>query len=335
VQRTLPFKLTGDVAYVGNTPRNIRRNVAINNLSIAQLNDPANLDPTNLNAAGQMVNRKDTNFLRQYYGFGAINKLAYFQEGTTYHSLQVSVSRRTSVGLSGSIAYTKTRTCGLRSVNPFLSEEQNRERNSHCGGSRPNNLVIGYNYRLPGIARFLGDNAIVKGVTDGWQISGVSTLQGGTRGGLGYTFTNTPTGLPDVTGGFGDSRVNVVCDPNLPRSERTFERQFRTECIRPPGPLSDPSDTLYQGHSTTDEWVNLGFINHDITLFKNFAMRGGRNMRVIVELYNAFNSTQYSGVDTSAQFDFVTGVMTPGSAGQITSARNAARVIQLGARFTF
>ena len=39
----------------------------------------------------------------------------------------------------------------------------------------------------------------------------------------------------------------IVCDPNLPRSERTFERQYRTECVRPPGPRTDPSDTLYQG----------------------------------------------------------------------------------------
>ena len=42
-------------------------------------------------------------------------------------------------------------------------------------------------------------------------------------------------------------RPIIVCDPNLPRSERTFDRQYRTECVRPPGPLTDAGDTLYQG----------------------------------------------------------------------------------------
>ena len=335
VQRALPFRLTADVAYVGNTPRNISRTVAINDLSIAELNDPANLDPTNLNSSGQMVNRKATNFIRKYYGYGGINERRYYQEGVTYHSLQASVTRRTSVGLSGSVAYTKTRTYGLRSINPFLSEEANRERNSNGNGSRPHNLVISYNYMIPGLSRFLGNNLIAQGALDGWQISGVSTLQGGTRDGFSYTFTNQPSGLPDITGGFGDSRVVIVCNPNLPRSERTFDRQFRTECIRPPGPLSDPADTLYQGNSHDDEWITLGYINHDLTLFKNFALRGGRNLRIQVEAYNVFNTTQYSGVQTQAQFNWVTGVQERASFGQVTSVRNAARVIQLGARFTF
>jgi hypothetical protein len=50
-----------------------------------------------------------------------------------------------------------------------------------------------------------------------------------------------------MTGGLGGMRPIIVCDPNLPRSERTFERQYRTECVQPPGPRTDPSDTLYQG----------------------------------------------------------------------------------------
>ena len=75
----------------------------------------------------------------------------------------------------------------------------------------------------------------------------------------------------------------VTCDPTLPRGERTFERQFRTECVRPPGPLTDASDLLFQGGAgdgTLDAWTNLGYINHDLTLFKNFRINGGRNFQV-------------------------------------------------------
>jgi hypothetical protein len=49
-----------------------------------------------------------------------------------------------------------------------------------------------------------------------------------------------------------------------------------------------------------------------------------------------FNTTQYSGVNTNAQFNFATGAQTNAGFGSITSARaNSARVIQLGIRFTF
>jgi hypothetical protein len=91
----------------------------------------------------------------------------------------------------------------------------------------------------------MGNNAIAKAALDGWQLSGVTKMTGGTRGGFTYSFTGAPP-QETLTGGFGGSRVVLVCDPNLPRSQRTFDRQFRTECIQPPGPLTNPSDTLYQ-----------------------------------------------------------------------------------------
>ena len=128
----------------------------------------------------------------------------------------------------------------------------------------------------------------------------------------------------------------LTCDPNLPRSERTFERQFRTECVRPPGPLTDPADTLYQGSALGDEWVSLGYVNHDLTLFKNFAIGGGRNLQIRVEMYNAFNTTQYQAVDTGAEFNYTTGEQTDTNFGRVTGVRgNSFRVIQFGARFTF
>jgi hypothetical protein len=143
-----------------------------------------------------------------------------------------------------------------------------------------------------------------------------------------------------LTGGLGGSRVIIVCDPNLPRSERTFERQYRTECVRPPGPLTDPTDVLYQGTGlgagTEDARMSLGYINHDITMLKNFRMGDGRTLQVRAEMYNAFNTTQYAGVNTTATFDFATGQQTNPAFGSISGVRpNSFRVIQLGVRFSF
>ena len=101
---------------------------------------------------------------------------------------------------------------------------------------------------LPGASRFLGNNVIAKGVFDGWQLSGISTMLSGTWSNFTYNFIGRGFRTPRaLTGGLGGSRAIIVCDPNLPRGERTFDRQYRTECVRPPGPLTDPADTLYQG----------------------------------------------------------------------------------------
>jgi hypothetical protein len=331
VQRELPFRLLADVSYVGNTQRQVSRNVAINSLDPALLNTSniANMDPTQ-----NFTQRIQDDFRRPYLGLGGINERQYFKDGLTYHSIQVSLTRRLSNGFAGSVAYTGSRQDGLRNWDYFRTEAENRARHTTAAGSRPHNLVFSYNYLVPGVSRFLNDNIIAKGVLDGWQVSGVTTVTGGTRGGFSYGFTGAPTG--DLTQGLGGSRVTLVCDPNLPRGERTFDRQFRTECVKPAGPSSDPSDTFYQGTSLGDEWIQLGFVNHDITLFKNFAMGGRRNFQVRVEMYNAFNTTQYAAVDTSASFNFATGEQTDTNFGRVTGVRaNSNRVIQLGARFTF
>ena len=111
--------------------------------------------------------------------------------------------------------------------------------------------------------------------------------------------------------------MTLACDPNLPSSERTFDRQFRTECIRPGG---GPSDPYYMGTSTNDEYHPPGYINHDITFFKNFAI-GQRILQFRAELYNAFNTTQYQDVDTSAVFDYNTGAQTDTNFGRVTGVR--------------
>ena len=50
-------------------------------------------------------------------------------------------------------------------------------------------------------------------------------------------------------------RVSLVCDPTLPRSERTFERQFKTECIQPGGGASEPTISARQQTTSSTGWV--------------------------------------------------------------------------------
>ena len=240
--------------------------------------------------------------------------------------------------------YTGSVTKQYAAYDWFRTPEDNESRNSHKNagnlGSRPHNLKVTYNWMLPGASQFMGDNVIAKAVFDGWQLSGISTFLSGTYSNFTYNFSGAAPNATTLTGGLGGSRVIIVCDPNLPRSERTFDRQYKTECVRPPGPLTDPNDTLYQGTGVgagqEDARMGLGYINHDMTLLKNFSLGGGRYLQVRAEAYNVFNTTQYQGVNTVATFDFATGVQTNPAFGSISGVRaNSNRVIQLGIRLTF
>jgi hypothetical protein len=321
VQHALPWSMIADVAYVGNAGRNQPVQSAINDFTYGTQLLPQNADPTN---SGQPV---ASNYLRPYRGFGGIN-LRQWTGYNDYHSIQVSVNRRFSHGLAWGVAYTGMKRKSLGTFDPFLTAEANKARNYTFSNSRPHSLVINYNYEVPRFSESL--NPILLGVIDGWQISGITVVQSQNRGGFSYTFTGAPTN--DLSGNGGQRRVTLVCDPNLPSSERTFDRQFRTECIKPGGGADDP---FYLGKSTNDEYNPPGYINHDITLFKNFAI-GTRTLQFRAEMYNAFNLTQYEGVDTSAQFDYATGNQTDTNFGRITGVRaNTNRVVQLGVRFRF
>ena len=74
-------------------------------------------------------------------------------------------------------------------------------------------MSINYNYLIPGIGRYLGDNVIVKGVLDGWQLSGVTLIQGGTREGVRLPIHRRAPGRSDAGPGRLARRPGVRSEP--------------------------------------------------------------------------------------------------------------------------
>ena len=77
-----------------------------------------------------------------------------------------------------------------------------------------------------------------------------------------------------------------------------------------------------------------GINNWDATLFKILPIGNeSRTVQLRWEVYNAFNHTQFLGVDNGARFD-ASGRQVNGRFGQLISARSP-RVMQVSLRFTF
>jgi hypothetical protein len=112
----------------------------------------------------------------------------------------------------------------------------------------------------------------------------------------------------------------------LPKSERTFYRNFRTDVFQKPvvGSLGNAARSNMRGP---------GINNWDLALFKNFRVHERANLQFRSEFYNAFNHTQFSAYDAAARFD-AAGNQVNTRFGQFTIARTP-RIVQLALRLTF
>ena len=327
VQRDVGWNFVVDAAYVGNAARSQRVDRPINGRPYGYTYQASSLDPTNV--VGGITQPLPDDLLRPYQGYGSITQRT-FEGFADYHSLQFTANRRRSAdGLTAGLSYTyQIANNTLQAIDPFVTD--NRARNYNASGRRPHTLVFHYSYDVPNLSS-KWNNVLVKAFFDNWQVSGVTSFLSGTYQGFTYGYTGAPTGTLTGTGAIngGASRVDIVCDPNISKGERSFDKQFNTACIAPPG------DQLRLGNALGDEYLGPGFSNWDISFFKNVPLGGSRRLQLRVELYNAFDTDQWTGVDTSAVFNYVTGAQTDANFGKLTGATLSARRIQLGARFMF
>jgi len=131
----------------------------------------------------------------------------------------------------------------------------------------------------------------------------------------------------DITGSPTDgARLDLRGNPKLPRGERTFERNFRTDAF------SLPRVGTY-GNAGKFPLRGPGANNWDVAIFKNVPIREQAAIQLRWEMYNALNHTQFLAFDNAARFT-PAGEQVNRGFGQYTVARNP-RQMQLGMRFTF
>jgi hypothetical protein len=117
----------------------------------------------------------------------------------------------------------------------------------------------------------------------------------------GVTLGLTVGGAGNWSGSPTDgARPAMIANPILPKGERTFERFFNTAAFAIPaqGTLGNAPKDVFRGPGTN---------NWDISLFKDFRIGEKLRSQFRCEAYNTFNHTQFSSVNTSANFDNRTG----------------------------
>ena len=288
IQRQLPAGILLDASYVGSHGTHLLMSEDINQPIASAVVGSGLISP---------------NAVRPYPGFAAIN--TYQTSGnSTYHSLQVSVVKRMASGISfeGSYTWSKNLDDLATPPNYYAPLSANREIASY---DRTHVLTASYIWEIPFAHRLSGFKAKV---LDGWQISGITSIESGNP--LTPLITSDRAGTGD-----GNQRPNVNGPIMVPQTQYEW---FDPAAFSLPalGRFGTAGNSLIRGP---------GFFNTDLSFSKRTAISERVMLQFRAEFFNIFNDTQWSSVGT-----------TYGSAtfGQITAARDP-RITQLGLHLTF
>jgi hypothetical protein len=209
-----------------------------------------------------------------YKGYGQISYLQF--DGTSnYNSLQASLQRRFSKGLTFGAVYTWSKSLATAgsdqdTQNPFHALLDYRA----AGWDRTHVFAANYVYDLPGVTKRFGGPKWLSYITDNYQLSGVTQLMTGTPVDLNNSFS-FPSGSLDGSNMWGAIPFYYTLDqsknPILP-------------AVGPP--VRGSRDTLRNGGMQT--W--------DMSLFKNIPLGANeaRYLQLRLEAFNAFNHPNFS-----------------------------------------
>ena len=88
------------------------------------------------------------------------------------------------------------------------------------------------------------------------------------------------------------------------------------------------------GNAGPNVFRGPGIANWDLSLIKNVTLYERLHLQLRASTFNTFNHTQFSTVNTGAQFNPATGAQTNTKLGSFTAARDP-RQMQLGIRLVF
>jgi hypothetical protein len=299
--RRIPFNQVVEVSYVGTRGRHLVSRTNGNVMPFGILNsgffNGVDLSvPVNRVAVASVSDN-----LASFRKFNSLNgiRLYDFRGESDYDSMQITLSRQTTRNFQYFVAYTLARNRGTlggeyNNIDPY----DPKRTYGVLPGDRTQTLNVSWNALLPDGAKGSLKNAIARGILNGWQLSGISSMASGIpiflnftgdagSGGTAAAFFGTADVVgPSANGGNQGNGIAPLysCDPRT-SSGGVGDRILDINCISVPafgqnGSLIPP----YNIRTATR-------FNHDLTLFKNFSTVNDQKLQVRIGLFNLFNQS--------------------------------------------
>ncbi len=321
----LPANLSLDLGYVGSYGTELLRSRGLNQPLLATADAPVNCGydgvaahcittNTSLNAKLRVPIMGETPTALQ---------VSEFTGSSWYRSVQITLRKQTSHGLSFQAAYTLSRAENDNTV----YNDQNNPSASRARASfdREHRLISNFSYEIPfprGASRF---NRALFG---GWSAAGIVIVQSG----LPMTLTD-PTG-GSVYGRAGTSTITLcrgATASQLATTGSLRSRLFRwidDSGICSPIVLGSDGSTGY-GNAGISILNGPGQFNTDVSLGRRARVGGLKEEAELafrVEFYNALNHPQFSNPGTT---------LGTANFGVVTQTSVAPRLIQFGLKYLF
>ncbi len=327
VQQDVGWNMVVSAGYVGTLSRHQQELVNLNYIPYGALFQKSSQDPSKypngvvpdeepnlpqmykdagFKFSGQYAFAQD--FLRRVPGYNTIG-LRTFGGSSNYHSLQMTASKRFSNNFNFGMSYTYSKALGTANsygdyINPVCSRCADYRR---LDFDRTHYMVINYDYRVHGLKNA---HWLLKGVTNGWQITGITQFQSGQPVDAGAGISNI--NLNQRLGGSWteSTRSYFTSDPNATKERYKY---FNWETINLP--------TVAQAVAAKGAWSRNflsrpGIAVTDLSLFKNFQLGGdsSRNLQLRLETFNVFNHPQFNSMNTSVTWNSFNAYLTSQSA---------------------
>lgn len=358
VQMVLPWSAALDVSYTGQHAWNKWTNSNINSIDIGAAFNPALQDPSQAPAGvtTSLVNT-NPNQTRFYKGYSTISHIQ-FDGWQTYHSIQVSLTRRLrdgiSFGFADTIALSDVSSVATRYEHDYANRTlgvraDQDEAQALLGNNNParHQIKANFIYQLPRLEGSTPAMKVLGHLVNDWQLSGIWTGISATPYTVGYAYSNgggniNLTGSPDYA-----ARVVLAGDPGTGCNSDPL-KQFNTSAFRGPAVGS-------VGLESGNDYLYGCFLSQtDLAISRTIKVGGSRNIQLRLDLFNAFNQATVINRNTTMQLnspaDPTTITNLPFNAsGTVVDARSrprgagfgvgtdyqAPRTIQLQMRFAF
>ena len=332
VQRQVAQSVVAVVQYVGSRGWDQSVDIPINTLPLTanDPNGPGNPYYDRQGVAGQLPDPNNpgknrpafnANLYRIFPGFSSITQETN-STNFTYNSLQAGIRMENRRGLTLQLAYTWSHE--IDEVSNDLNTASNPFNLGYDRGSgaldRRHIFNANYVYRLPFFTS-QGSNRALRAILGGWEFSGITVAQTGVpvNNGNGLSYNGKDKlGL----GGVPRNRPDQVAPVHYPH---TVDAWFSTSSFAAPlAPWEGGTNQGY-GNARKDAVVGPGLFNFNLSLFKTIPITERVKFELRFESFNAFNHTEFLGVDTGT---------TDKNFGHVTTTYDP-RVLQLGAKLSF